>query len=702
MKNDLLRKYQLTRSGLFFAAVVLGVVSIFFNQLILAVLTSVLVYYSFGDQQDGLTEKETKATDLNKQEYPRNRTVFFGAIVVLAVAFDVGVVSMSRQLDHGSLPLFFWLISIGLVFIAGVVFDKVDFLAWLKQFRSLSPDARKSFFIEISIVAAITEIAFFLRAAELDHFPVMMHGDEGEIGMEALRVLGIGNPIDPFGTGWAALPNLFFYLMAGSISIFGRNEIGVRALSALFGILCVPLTYFVGKKFWGKAAGFTAAWLIAVSHFQIHYSRLGVNCIETPFFMLLFIFFLLPPDSDISNKQREEIQSNLISGDIKFRITPYIVAGLICGLAQYIGIYSRLIPVIALLLCIVLFNRKRANLIQIAALGFAAVLAFAPLGMHYLQNPKDFTGRMDTVSIFNPDNIKTMYGQETTLSNGLFLIFKSQIIKNLNFYLQSGDGSSFYNINIPAFDFITAFLFWLGLGIVVSRIRRLPEMALVLWLVLGTVIGGVITNNAPSGTRLLTATPVVFITAGILVQRLWDTLHDFLDKHRLQGAPALHSHPEGKNVSTIQIKGLKIHQVLVSLSIFILLGALVGTMGVNMYYYFGLYPRYMPPVLPILVTREIILDAPVDHVYIMGGGEIYSNHGAIRFLSGEGAATDLRSLEDLPPLAEDGKGITILVTHSNLDQIDLIELFYPQGVATSKYFYNNLVFVKYRIPPLAR
>ena len=108
----------------------------------------------------------------------------------------------------------------------------------------------------------------------------------------------------------------------------------------------------------------------------------------------------------------------------------------------------------------------------------------------------------------------------------------------------------------------------------------------------------------------------------------------------------------------------------------------------------------MLTIEPITITKEIILDASVDHVYLLGYGNIYANHGTIRFLAGEGEAMDLRSLEDLPALVMDGKGITVLATHSHFEEINSLKLLYPQGVKTDKYIFGNLIFMKYQIPPL--
>lgn len=43
-------------------------------------------------------------------------------------------------------------------------------------------------------------LAFALRAYDLQHYPPPVHGDEGEMGMLALRVLD-GDGLPPFATG---------------------------------------------------------------------------------------------------------------------------------------------------------------------------------------------------------------------------------------------------------------------------------------------------------------------------------------------------------------------------------------------------------------------------------------------------------------------------------------------------------------------
>ena len=664
--------------SLFFIACVSGYIGVLYNRIELALFASLAMGCFFWNLKDSSPEKENETIISNKQKISPGRLIFTITLFVFAVLFGIGGVYFSKNPESGTVSLILWLTSIVLLLLAGIVFDEVKPFAWLKRIENLPLEERRQVFIEIALIIVITEIALFLRVTYLDYFPPSMHGDEGEMGMEALRVLGIGNPITPFGVGWGLFPNLFYYMQAGSIYIFGRNAIGLRMISALFGTACVPLVYLIGRKFWGKIAGFTGAWLIAVSHFNIQYSRLGLNNIESAFFMLLFILLFLSPLSDSFSSQNQEPKksdtSNLLKG--KFVIFPYIAAGLVCGLAQYMYLGSRLILLVALPLYIFLFISRRINIIQIAIVGLAAILVFAPLGMLYFQNPKLITSRTETVSILNPDNIKKTYGQNVTLSNSVFLIAQNQFKTNSNFYLQYGDASSFYLQYIPGFDFITALLFWFGLGIVFTRPRRLPEMVLILWFFLGFIFGGMLTIDAPYGPRLLISTSAVFIIGGVFMQRIWNVLNNFFN-----------TFPTAR-------------PSLVRLSTIVLSCMFLAIMGTNMYYYFGVYPKSGMNIVVMDVMKEIILDAPVDHVYLLGNNKLYTTHGTIRFLAGEGMATDLQNPEDLPALVNDGKGITVIVAFSNYDEIEFLEARYPQGVKSSDFFTGHLIFMKYRIPPL--
>jgi mannosyltransferase len=69
-------------------------------------------------------------------------------------------------------------------------------------------------------------------------------------------------------------PPLYYYLLHGWIALFGDSEVALRSLSALFGILAVPLIYAVAVKlFRSQLAGLLGALLFAVSPLHIWYGQ---------------------------------------------------------------------------------------------------------------------------------------------------------------------------------------------------------------------------------------------------------------------------------------------------------------------------------------------------------------------------------------------------------------------------------------------
>ncbi len=677
MQKNQIQKMQWIRLALFLLACALSAYSVFSNKVEIALLSTLTLFLAFVNLNKTITHIEDKVI-FKKYNLTSDQLVLSLALFFYAIVTGVVAAFLSPKTSNGTIALILWIIAIGLLLAAGFVFDKIRPISWRNHIKSLDTKARRNLYFEVVAISCITILAFVLRVAYLDHYPTSMHGDEGEMGMEALRFLGIGDPISPLGIGWGPLPNLFYLWQAGFISIFGRNLIGLRLVSALFGTACIPLVYLICKKCWGKLAGFTGAWLIAISSLNIQFSRLAINNIHTFFFMLLFFLLFLIPNFDQKsekNETPEEIVSRK-SFDNSYRITPYIAMGVTGALSQYMYLGSRLIPLVAIPVILYQLVRKRINLVQISVMIISALLVFAPLGLDYLRNPDQFSTRMGAVSIFNPDNIHNNYGADATLSNSIGKIIISQFDKNLGFFLQSGDRSSFYFSNIPAFDQSTAFLFWLGLGIILTKPKRLPEMFILIWFFLGLILAGVITNDSPNGTRLLIISAVVYLGAAAFVQRTWDELIKFYRR-----IPNIH----------ISLEWIIAPVILVILS---------TTLIINYNYNFVIYPKAGDNILSIKIAEEINAIAPTNHIYLYGIGNLYSNHGTLRFLAGNNEVIDITNLDDIPPQIHDGKGITVLATSTNYEKFLEISSLFPQGILSDEYRDGHLVFKKFQIPPL--
>jgi hypothetical protein len=670
----------MVKIGLFLLSIALGLVGGLTNRVEFVICASGLIGITFFEKSSDIN---AKVIDFIPKEFDvePNRLIIVCTLFIYAGLCALTAAFLAKYYPLSPYSLIPWIGTIGLLFTAGIIYDQPHPRAQWRKIINLDYLTRRKLLFEVLIVLFITAIAFALRSINLNAYPPMVHGDEGEMGMEALRALGKGDPLPLFGTGWFNFPNLFFYLQAGSLSIFGQNIIGLRMLSALFGTGCIPIVYFIARKYWGIVAGFISAWLMAISHFSIQYSRLGINNIESVFFTILFILLFLSSfeskGTDSPRKPEVKEPEKSAPPTTKVRLTNLIAAGVIGGLSQYMYIGSRLIPIITIIFIIYLLVHRHISVTHISIIGFSAVAVFAPLGLLFLQSPSGlFFDRMNGVSIINPSNVANIYGPGISWAHEAVKILLDQTVKNIRFFIQSGDASAFYLQDLPAFDYLTATLFWLGLGFVISCERRFNNFVLLIWFGIGLVFMGILTNDSPNGPRLLVITPVVFIIAGVFMQRIWDEL-----KNLFKRIPGVYLSP-GWLVSPL----------------FICL--LISTMVINLNTYFNVYATISGSLLPIYLAREIVADAPTDHVYLLGSGDIYSDYGTIRFVAGPGKVSDLSKPEDLPPLPEDGKGTAILITGSHFAEVEKLQALFPDDVVTEKKDpVGRIIFMKFYIPP---
>ena len=81
-------------------------------------------------------------------------------------------------------------------------------------------------------------------------------------------------------------PPLYYFLLHGWMDVFGQGDIAVRALSGLFGVALLPLTFIAGRRIGGVRVAWIATVLMAVSPFAIRYST------ETRMYSLVMVLAL--------------------------------------------------------------------------------------------------------------------------------------------------------------------------------------------------------------------------------------------------------------------------------------------------------------------------------------------------------------------------------------------------------------------------
>jgi 4-amino-4-deoxy-L-arabinose transferase-like glycosyltransferase len=68
-------------------------------------------------------------------------------------------------------------------------------------------------------------------------------------------------------------PPLYYIALSFWVNLFGTGEIAVRLLSVVCGVALVYVTYLLGRRLFGATAGLAAAFLAALSPFQVYYSQ---------------------------------------------------------------------------------------------------------------------------------------------------------------------------------------------------------------------------------------------------------------------------------------------------------------------------------------------------------------------------------------------------------------------------------------------
>ncbi|HNS50096.1 MAG TPA: glycosyltransferase family 39 protein [Anaerolineae bacterium] len=127
------------------------------------------------------------------------------------------------------------------------------------------------------LLASVLLLAAALRFYRLDH--QSLWNDEGTSVAMAQRDL------QTIARNAAAdiHPPLYYVLLSRWVRVLGTGEAAVRSLSALLGVGLVALTYALGRLLLGLRPALAAAFLAAISPFQVYYSQ------EARMYMLLAV-----------------------------------------------------------------------------------------------------------------------------------------------------------------------------------------------------------------------------------------------------------------------------------------------------------------------------------------------------------------------------------------------------------------------------
>lgn len=136
-------------------------------------------------------------------------------------------------------------------------------------------------------LALLTALGAALRFASLDL--QSFHHDEV---ITAARVIpGSFSDMLHAVKGSESNPPLYYVLAWAWAKAFGTGEVGLRSLSALFGLATVPLAYCIGAELASRRAGLIAAALLAVNPMLIWYSQEARSYALLVFFCAASFYF---------------------------------------------------------------------------------------------------------------------------------------------------------------------------------------------------------------------------------------------------------------------------------------------------------------------------------------------------------------------------------------------------------------------------
>lgn len=153
------------------------------------------------------------------------------------------------------------------------------------------------------LIILILILGFFLRVINITGNS--LYGDELTLVYDSYSLLKTGQ--DQLGNPWpltlpmgAGRPAGYVYGAIPFVALFGLTELGVRALSILSGLGIIILLYYLGRKLLSERVGLLAAFLAAISPWDISLSRGGFEAHFALFLALSgFYLFLEAKDKPI-------------------------------------------------------------------------------------------------------------------------------------------------------------------------------------------------------------------------------------------------------------------------------------------------------------------------------------------------------------------------------------------------------------------
>ncbi len=260
-----------------------------------------------------------------------------GIALLLALPLSIATYVLSAGNVFTAAGVTTWILSVILWMIAVAERTPHQMIAdagtWLKQIRGEWPTVLRKHGAAILALLATMGLAAFFRFYRLDAVPNEMTSDHVEKLLDAYDVSrGI---FHVFFTRNAGREAIQFYLVALASKVFGTGMsfLTLKIVTALEGLLLIPLIVMLGREMVDRETGYFAAALVAISWWHVMLSRLGLRIVLTP---LIFTLLLITLVRGIRTASRRA----------------WVWAGFWMGVGMYAYQALRITPLVALAACI--------------------------------------------------------------------------------------------------------------------------------------------------------------------------------------------------------------------------------------------------------------------------------------------------------------------------------------------------------------
>ena len=541
------------------------------------------------------------------------------AAAILATFFALRDFSQDTQQGHGWV---LYLLSMGLLLAAAYVADRA---AAGRPRHHIPFLTRRESLLLLLIFAA----GAFMRFYRFGDWPYGTWYDEADNALHVIAMLQDPS-YRPVFVPSTNLPAHFLFLILGSFKLFGPSTEAIRVVTALMGMGTIAGAYLFGRELLGRQMALVLAFMLAVSRWDVNFSRIGLHGVSTPLFELFVLYFVF-------------------RGLRAARRSDFAWAGVLAGLGLCFYAPFRLFPLVIVLYLLhetivggnAFLKTHGTNLL---VMGVAGLIAFAPVIQYARENREDFWGRTEKVSIF-----------KSVPSADLAPALAGNVQKHLLMFNYQGDPNGRHNLpGEPMLDYVTAALAVLGLVYALSRARHPRYLMLVYWFGVA-LCGGIFSLpfEAPQSLRAIGPLPVAYVFAclPLALVRL-ETLRVF----PRAGGKLFHAAA-------------------------VVLLAVVGWSNYHTYFEvqartYASWAAYST-VETVMAQQINRLDPGYDRYY----SEVLTNHLTTRYLAPDaGEQTPFEPAQHLPFRDSGEGGVAVFLDRDSLDGIELIQFYYPQAI----------------------